>query len=298
MSFRVFSPQSELEALELLNHQLDGLTIPIAGGTNVLVDIKQRKVTPKALVDLSRIRDWKKIEQTEGGLEIGPLVNHSELEASPLIAKSFTALAMAASTVGSPQIRNRGTLGGNLQSASPAADCVPPLLVCDAMLTLVSLSGKREVGVADFFLGAGKTVLRPNELINKISIKNCSNKISIFRKTGLRKALAISLVNLAVSLELDEDNRCSKARVAFGSVAPTPIRVKGVEAFLEGQMIDPDIIKALSEIVEREISPITDLRATATYRRYLAKELLKESILNVISTRRSSYGRNHSEFNS
>ncbi len=298
MSFRVFSPQSELEALELLNHQLDGLTIPIAGGTNVLVDIKQRKVTPKALVDLSRIRDWKKIEQTEGGLEIGPLVNHSELEASPSIAKSFTALAMAASTVGSPQIRNRGTLGGNLQSASPAADCVPPLLVFDAMLTLVSLSGKREVGVADFFLGAGKTVLRPNELISKISIKNCSNKISIFRKTGLRKALAISLVNLAVSLELDEDNRCSKARVAFGSVAPTPIRVKGVEAFLEGQMIDPDIIKALSEIVEREISPITDLRATATYRRYLAKELLKESILNVIRTRRSSYGRNHSEFNS
>ncbi|MCO5384664.1 MAG: FAD binding domain-containing protein [Desulfosporosinus sp.] len=84
-------------------------------------------------------------------MEIGPLVNHSELEASPLIAKSFTALAMAASTVGSPQIRNRGTLGGNLQSASPAADCVPPLLVFDAMLTLVSLSGKREVGIADFF---------------------------------------------------------------------------------------------------------------------------------------------------
>jgi len=281
MSFRTFSPQSELEALVLLNDHSEGM-LPIAGGTNVLVDIKQHKVTPKVLVDLSRIKEWKKIELTEGGLEIGPLVTHSELEANHLVMKSFSALAMAAAAVGSPQIRNRGTLGGNLQSASPAADCVPPLLVFDAMLTLVSLSGKREVSAADFFLKAGKTVLRPNELISKISIRNCPEQISIFRKTGLRKALAISLVNLAVSLELDEDQRCRKARVAFGSVAPTPIRVKGVEAFLEGQIIKSDIIIALSEIVEQEISPITDLRASATYRKYLAKELLGESIFNLI----------------
>jgi len=284
MTFRTFSPQSELEALELLNDHLEGM-LPIAGGTNVLVDIKQRMVTPRALVDLSRINEWKKIELTEGGLEIGPLVTHSELEDSSLVRKSFLALAMAASAVGSPQIRNRGTLGGNLQSASPAADCVPPLLVFDANLTLVSLSGRREVSVADFFLGAGKTVLRPNELISKISIRNCPNQISIFRKTGLRKALAISLVNLAVSLELDKENRCSKARVAFGAVAPTPIRAKRVEAFLKGQIIDSNMIKALSELVEQEISPITDIRASGTYRRYLAKELLRELIFNLISNK-------------
>jgi len=284
MSLRTFSPQSELEALELINDGLEGM-LPIAGGTNVLVDIKQGKVTPRALVDLSRINKWKKIELTEGGLEIGPLVTHSELEASPLVTKLFSALAMAASAVGSPQIRNRGTLGGNLQSASPAADCVPPLLVFDASLTLVSLSGRREVSVADFFLGAGKTVLRSNELISKISIMNWPKQISIFRKAGLRKALAISLVNLAVSLELDEDNRCSKARVAFGSVAPTPIRAKRVEAFLRGQIIDSDIIKAILEILEQEISPITDLRASATYRRYLAKELLRESIFNLMNNK-------------
>lgn len=281
MSFKTFSPQSEIEALELLNDQSEGM-LPIAGGTNVLVDINQQKLTPRVLVDLSRIKGWKKIELTDGVLEIGPLVTHMELEASPLITKSFTALAMAASAVGSPQIRNRGTLGGNLQSASPAADCVPPLLAFDAILTLVSLSGRRKVSVADFFLGPGKTVLRPNELISKITVKNCPNQTSIFMKTGLRKALAISLVNLAVSLELNEDNRCSKARVTFGSVAPTSIRVKGVEAFLEGQIIESEMIKAVAEIVEREISPITDIRASATYRRYLAKVLLQDSLFNLV----------------
>ncbi len=284
MSFRTFSPRSETEALELLNDQSENI-LPIAGGTNVLVDLNQRKLAPRVLVNLSRIEEWKQIEPIEGGLEIGPLVTHSELEANPLIIKSFVALAMAASVVGSPQIRNRGTLGGNLQSASPAADCVPPLLAFDAMLTLVSSSGKREVRVSDFFLGVGKTLLRPNELISRITVKNYPNQISIFKKVGLRKALAISLVNLAVSLELDENNQCSKARVAFGSVAPTPIRAKGAETFLEGQIINYDIIKDLTRIVEQEISPITDIRATATYRRYLAKELLIELMINLIKNR-------------
>lgn len=296
MSFRTFSPRNELEALDLIN-QREGI-LPIAGGTNVLVDIKQGKFRPDALLDLSNIEGWKKIEAVEGGLEIGSLVTHSELEVNPLVRKSFLALAMAASAVGSPQIRNRGTLGGNLQSASPAADCVPPLLVFDATLTLVSLSGRREVSVEDFFLGAGKTVRRPHELISKISLKNSPNQVSIFKKAGLRKALAISLVNLAACFEIDEQNRCRRARVAFGSVAPTPIRAKGIEAFLMGQIIDSDLVKKFSEIVGKEISPITDVRASAAYRKYLAEELLRESIIDLIRRRRSTDGRNHSEFNS
>ncbi len=284
MSFRTFSPTSELEALEVLKDQVEG-TLPIAGGTNVLVDIYKGKIAPRALVDLSRIQEWKQITQVDGVLEIGSLVTHAEIEASPLLAQSFTALAMAASVVGSPQIRNRGTLGGNLQSASPAADCVPPLLAFEAILTLVSALGKREVGVEEFFLGVGKTVLRPNELISKISVKVNPEQKSTFLKAGLRKALAISLVNLAVCIEWDEDQRCRKARVAFGSVAPTPIRAKGIEAYLEGRRLDFQTIMDLSGIMEPEISPITDIRASATYRRYLAEVLLQEALFKLTKSK-------------
>lgn len=284
MSFRTFSPNSEIEALELLSDQIEG-TLPIAGGTNVLVDIYKGKVAPRALVDLSRIQEWKQIKLVDGVLEIGSLVTHAEIEASPLLAGTFTALAMAASLVGSPQIRNRGTLGGNLQSASPAADCVPPLLAFEASLTLVSVSGKRKVGVEEFFLGVGKTVLRPNELISKISLKVHPEQKSTFLKAGLRKALAISLVNLAVCIEWDKDNRCRKARVAFGSVAPMATRAKGVETYLEGRRLDHVTMKELSKIMEQEISPITDIRASATYRRHLAEVMLQEALLNLTKSK-------------
>lgn len=284
MGYRTFSPQSESEALELLKNQADDL-LPIAGGTNVLVDIRKGKVNPRALVDLSRIKGWKEIKYSDGVLEIGSLVTHSELEANPLIKGPFAALAMAASMVGSPQIRNRGTLGGNLQSASPAADCVTPLLVFDATLTLVSATGWREVYVADFFLGVGKTILRPNELISKITITTNSSQKSIFIKAGQRQALAISIVNLAVCLEFDEDNRCKKAKVAFGSVASTPIRAKRLELFLEGRMIDSDTIKGSSMYVEQDITPITDLRASATNRRLLAKMMIKDALLNLMKSK-------------
>lgn len=281
MSFRTISPQNEQEALAVLNSQNEGV-LPIAGGTNLLVDIKQHKVAPKTLLDLSRIKEWKKIEPTEGGVAIGPLVTHSELEASPLLKESFAALAMAASNVGSPQIRNRGTLGGNLQSASPAADCVPALLVFDAVLTLVSFSGRRQVRGEDFILGPGKTVLRSDELIGRIDLKKLPNRISSFRKIGLRKSLAISLVNLAIGLELEEDNRCTTARISFGSVAPTPIRAKRLEAFLEDKIIDLKIMDELLKRVDEDIAPIDDIRASAAYRKHLARELLKQSFHNLI----------------
>ena len=283
MSFRTFSPNNEMDALELLN-DLKG-ALPIAGGTNLMVDIHKEKITPRALVDVSRIREWKQIKLVEGVLEIGSLVTHAELEASPLLVGSCKALAMAASLVGSPQIRNRGTLGGNLQSASPAADCVPPLLVFDGILTLVSVSGKREVLVEDFFLGFGKTVLRPNELISKVTLKVHPDQKSTFLKAGLRRALAISLVNLAVCIEWGKDNRFKKARVALGSVAPRPIRAKGVETFLEGRSLDFETIKDFSKIMDQEISPITDIRASATYRRDLAKALLEEALFNLTKSK-------------
>ncbi|MHB1405402.1 MAG: FAD binding domain-containing protein [Desulfitobacteriaceae bacterium] len=286
--FRTFSPQNGTEALELLNEH-KGDILPIAGGTNVLVDLHKGKISPRALIDLSKIQEWKTIQLTDGVLEIGSLVTHSEIEASLIIEKAFPALRMAASAVGSPQIRNRGTLAGNLQSASPAADCVPPLLALDSTLTLESATGHRELSIADFFLGEKKTVLKPNELISKISVKTNPNQRSVFLKAGLREALAISLVNLAVCLELDGENRCIQARVAFGSVAPNLIRAKGIEVFLKDRIIDGESVNEAGMLVQEEISPISDIRASAAYRRYLAKVLLQDAILTLVNARRNPY---------
>lgn len=135
------------------------------------------------------------------------------------------------------------------------------------------------------FVGVGKTVLRPNKLISKISVKVNPEQKSTFLKAGLRKALAISLVNLAVSIECNTDNRCRKACVAFGSVGPTPIRVKRVEAYLEGRRLDVVTIQHLSEIMELEISPITDIRASATYRRHLAEVMLQEALIKLTKSK-------------
>lgn len=281
MSIKTFSPETPVQALQALS--LPGKYLPIAGGTNVLVDLGKGKIAPEGLMDLSRLEAWKRIELKGRVLEIGSLVTHSQLEAHPLVKTYCPALSMGAGAVGSPQIRNRGTLGGNLQSASPAADCAPPLLAHDAVLTLVSTADssgpvkERQLNVTDFFLGAGKTALRPQELIQKVSININPDRRSVFLKSGLRKALAISLVNLAVSLELEENTAaCLEARVALGSIAPTPVRLNKAEEFLKGQRLDETVIKEAGKIVQKEISPISDLRASAEYRRYLAQVLVEE----------------------
>lgn len=283
MSIKTFSPETPAQALQVLS--LTGKYLPIAGGTNVLVDLGKGKISPQGLVVLSRLEAWKRIELKGRVLEIGSLVTHSQLEAHPLVKTYCPALSMGAGAVGSPQIRNRGTLGGNLQSASPAADCAPPLLAHDAVLTLVStvdFSGpvkERQLNVTDFFLGVGKTALRPHELIQKVSININPNRRSVFLKSGLRKALAISLVNLAVSFEPEENTAaCLEARVALGSIAPTPVRLTKAEEFLKGQRLDETVIKEAAKIVQKEISPISDLRASAEYRRYLAQVLVEEAL--------------------
>lgn len=281
MSFRTFSPQTSAQALNLLS--LDKGYRPIAGGTNILVDLHQGKVVPRGLVDLSKLEEWKTIECHGEVLEIGALVTHAVLEDHPVIKKYCPELSMAAAAIGSPQIRNRGTLGGNLQSASPAADCAPPLLVHDAILTLVrsTSSGQikeRQLPLTHFFKGVGQTDLQDNELICKVTLPINVQERSIFLKSGLRKALAISLVNLAVNLELDEYNTCLHARVALGSVAPTPVRASEVEKFLVGQKLGEKGIKAASQLVQKDITPISDIRASAEYRRYLAQVLLEEAL--------------------
>ncbi|RYD06982.1 hypothetical protein N752_01435 [Desulforamulus aquiferis] len=196
MRFKTLTPSNSSEALEILKNN-QGAMIPVAGGTNILVDLHRAKIKPEALVDLSRLNEWKEISLHQEVLEIGSLVTHADLTNAPCLKGPYAALSAAAGMVGGPQIRNRGTLAGNLQSASPAADTVTPLMALGAVLSLVSVKGEREVEADEFFTGPGKTVKQRDELISKVRIKANPAARSVFYKIGKRNAMAISLINLA-----------------------------------------------------------------------------------------------------
>lgn len=277
MRFKTLTPRNSSEALEMLKTN-QGELLPVAGGTNVLVDLHRAKIRPAALVDLSRLDEWKEIKLNNGVLEIGSLVTHAQLASNSLLDGPLAGLRTAAGMVGGPQIRNRGTLAGNLQSASPAADTATPLLALGAVLTLVSANGHREVAADKFFTGPGKTVLEPFELVSKVTIKTNPAAKSVFYKIGKRNAMAISLINLAACLESDSEGKCVNVGIALGAVAPTPVRAKQVEAFLLGKKIDEAVILKAQELVEGDISPISDIRAEAGHRRHLAKVLVKRAL--------------------
>ncbi len=277
MGFKVLTPQSFDEALELIKGNT-GEKIPISGGTDILVDLHHGRINPKFLLNLSEIREYHEIKIEDDVLEIGGLVTHKELATSLALRGQFSALQEAAKVVGGPQIRSRGTVAGNLQSGSPAADTSPPLLALGARISLASTEGVREVELSEFFLGPKKTILKPNELISKITIKANNSIKSVFYKVGKRNSLAISVVNLAACMELDTEGKCTSVGIALGSVAPTPKRARSVEAYLLGKKIDSYTINSAKEILDNDISPISDVRANDRFRRQVAKNLLFKAL--------------------
>lgn len=255
-----------------------GPTRLIAGGTDVLVEIEHGAPAPRALIDLSRLPGLDQITLDAGRIHIGPLVTHNLAVASPLLRQHAWPLARACWEVGAPQIRNRGTLAGNLATASPANDTIPVLWALDASLTLASAGGSRTLAFPDFFRGVRKTALRPDEIITDISFPlPPATSRGTFIKAGLRPAQAISLVNIAVLLDFDGDIVAS-ARIAFGSVAPTIVRAPAAEAALTGHPLAPDRIAAAAHLIQEAITPIDDLRASAAYRRHLAGVITRRAL--------------------
>jgi len=251
----------------------------IAGCTNVIPSIRSRAISPEILMDLSGLKDLAYIREEEGRVSIGALTTISEVASSGLIRKVCPILASAAKSLGNPLTRNRATLGGNLADASPAADTAPPLLALEATVhTVRPGEGGREIPLDRFFLGPRQTVLEKDEIVTRISFpKPKDPSAGSHIKFGLRNAMAISVASIAVMLER-EGNRCRKARVALGSVAPKPIRATLVEKRLEGKEVDREVLEACSAAVREEISPISDIRASAEYRRLVASVLLKRAV--------------------
>lgn len=267
--FEYVAPQSLAEALETL-HRAGEEARPLAGGTDLLVAWKGRQAPPRLVVDLGRVAELHGVFEAADGLHIGSLTTHTDIASDPLIARHVPAMISAALSIGAPQTRNRGTIGGNLVSAVPSMDSGPVLLAFDARLNLASAGGTRTVAIQDFFLGPRRTVLDHDELLVDVVIpREMLGRPSAFWKFGLRKGQALALVNAAASVAMS-NGTITDSRVALGAVAPTVIRSPGAEAGLRGA------VPAMNGVVERAASaavgdarPIDDFRASAGYRREL-----------------------------
>lgn len=273
-----YTPVSVDEALALLADH-GGQARVIAGGTDLLVEMQRQLIAPAVLIDVTRIPGLDSIRLGSDGLiHLGPLATHSQVLASRLCQQRALPLVMACGQVGSPQVRNRGTIAGNLVTASPANDTITPLWSLGARLTLRSRRGVRTLALDDFFHGVRRTALAADELLTDIAFPPlAASQQGIFLKSGLRRAQAIAIVNVAVILSLD-GNIVQQARLTLGSVAPTIIRAKAAEAALEGRELNDDTIEQSAALAAEAASPISDIRAPAAYRRRMVAVYVRRAL--------------------
>jgi len=251
----------------------DGATL-IAGGTDLMVKMRAGSVHPRLLVDISRVDELREISTQPSGLTIGSAALVAEILAAPAVSTYYPLLAAVLRSLGSTQIRSRATLGGNLANASPAADSALALLAYEARVTLARAGTERSLPLHEFFLGPGRTALRRGEYIRSIDLPTPRTDWDVFfHKVGRRRALTIAIASVAGLVAL-RGRTVVDVRLAAGSVAPTPIRLRAVENLVRGQELDEERIAAAHAAALREVSPIDDVRATALYRRTVASDLV------------------------
>ena len=273
--FDYFQPQTLKEAFSFME-KVKGHAKYVAGGTDVMVRIRQKALQPDALVSLRGINGLKTISHN-GGLSLGSMTPLRELDRDPVIARDYPALGQAVWALANPQVRNVATVGGNLCNSAPSADCAPPLMVMDATLQLDGPGGVREAPIDTFFTGPGENCMERADVLTRIHIpEKAENTGMAFLKVG-RVAQDIAIVNAAALLVMDK-KKCRKCRLAVGAVAPTPLRLKNAEKLLEGEEVEPELLDRLSEMVKQEVSPITDVRSTEEYRRVMSGILIKRAI--------------------
>lgn len=250
---------------------------PIAGGTDVYVQLNAGRAVGDRVISLHGLRpELRFISLQQDRLRVGALTTFRDLARSSAILSRLPMLAAAARTVGAAAIQNRGTVGGNIANASPAGDSLPVWSVLDAQVVLKSASGSRRVAFSDLFIGYRSIDRRPDELIAEVRATLPSARArQYFRKVGTRKAQAISKLVVAGLIEL-ERGKVANVRVALGSVAATPVRATATETLLRGEKLTPALVDKAVETLEGEISPIDDVRSTATYRQNVAGNLLRE----------------------
>ena len=257
----------------------------IAGGTDLVLEMREDfHQEVKTLIDISRVEKLDEITLDDAGyIHIGAGVTHNQCVASEIIRDGALPLALASLEVGAPQIRNTGTIVGNLVTASPANDTIVPLVALEAVLNIRSLDGERQVALSDFYTGVRKHVLQPDEMVTEIIVPSMeADQHGEYLKLGLRKAQAISLVNMAVLLGLDE-GKITSASITLGAVAPTIIHASAAEDFLVGKELSGNIIDQAADLARQAARPIDDIRSSADYRQEITRVLVKRGLTHIMA---------------
>lgn len=245
-----------------------------------MIGLRNGDQNPQSIIDITRIEEIRKIEEKNGALSIGAAVTHSEIASSPLVKKYGKVLSDAASEIGSPQIRNLGTIGGNIINASPAADTIPPLMVLNAMGKVMSKEGERQVPLSQLFKGPYKTNLKPHELLTQITFQKLTPEMrSSFVRLARRDAMAIARMSVAIVLQIQtEKKRIEEVRIAVGSVTPTPQRMSKAEIFLKGKSPDEETLKKVSLKVSETMIQQSGIRLSTSYKKPVVEALFMRAV--------------------
>jgi carbon-monoxide dehydrogenase medium subunit len=276
-TFEYLKPTSVGEAVELLERYGPEARL-IAGGTDLMVLWKKKIVSPSYLISLRNIPELSVIRYN-GNLRIGSAATHRALELSTDVRRHYPVITDAVTQLGSVQVRNSGTIGGNICNAAPSADTAPPLLVLEAEVRIVSAKKERSVPMDKFFQGPSRTVLEPGELVTEFTVKSpLPNTGMAYWKHTRRKAMDLPILGVAILLSLEQDlATCSKARIALGVAAPTPMRAVKAEAFLRGKAINESTLTEAGRIASEEASPRTTIRGSQWYRAEMIRVLVKRT---------------------
>jgi carbon-monoxide dehydrogenase medium subunit len=282
VSLRYHEPETLAEAVEL-GACFGARARFLAGGTDLIIQMRRGKCAPEHLIALHRVPGLDTIE-ANGDVTLGALVTHRRIERSSLFHGALRGLVEGAEVVGGHQIRNVATVGGNIANASPAADLVPVLLALDARVTCTGTAGARQLALDEFLVGPGQTRRRPDEVLTAVRFPQLAPlTATAFAKAGRRRAMEISVVCVAVRVTLDENReRCLDARIALGAVAPTTWRARAAEQALAGRGATVEALREAGALAARDCQPISDVRASAAYRRLLVETMVPRALARAI----------------
>ena len=277
--FQYFAPGSLDEAVALLKEQGDGVRV-LAGGTDLMVQMKEAGLHPPAVISLHAVDELRGIDYAAStGLRLGARADMATVAATPIVQEHYAALADGAGVVGSIQTRNMATLGGNIANAAPSADTAPPLVVFDAVAEIIGPGGRREAPVESLFAGPGKNALAPGEIIIAFRLPAPEPRTgSVYQRHTPRKIMDIAVVGVGVRLTLGDDDTIREARICLGAVAPTPIRAIDAEQALAAQPASEALFSRAAELAQEAASPISDVRGSAEFRRYLVGVMTKRCL--------------------
>ncbi|MGI6327968.1 MAG: FAD binding domain-containing protein [Dethiobacteria bacterium] len=280
--FDYFTPDSVEEACQLLS-KYGSKAIAIAGGTDIVVKMKKEVLAPEILVAIGQLSQLKKIEYVPGkGVVIGSGVTHNEVQNSKILQEKYLSVSEAAHQMANNQVRNLGTIGGNISNAVPSADMPPILIALDTTVKIVGSKGERTLPLEDVFKGPNQTVLEHDELITEFVIPDGSFTGSNYIKFGLRASGALAVVGVAASVQVEGDV-IKDVRIVLGAVSPVPVRAKEAENFLKGKQASEELFEEAGVIASGECRPISDIRASAEYRRDMVRVFTRRALNKAVN---------------